>query len=64
MQNLLEFLQREDKEDSEDRARYRGESISQINKDLYVVKEEVNVPDSSPASSIEVPPPRPEDSKR
>lgn len=48
--NLLDFLEREDKEDSDERARNRGESISTFNKDLYVVKEEVTVPESgSPA---------------
>lgn len=45
--NLLEFLEREDREDSDERARNRGESISTFNKDLYVVKEEVCVPESS-----------------
>lgn len=43
VQNLLEFLEREDKEDSEERARYRGESLSHA-RDLFVVKEEMSVP--------------------
>lgn len=49
--NLLSFLEQEDEEDSAERARYRGESITTVNRDLYVVKEEVNVPAAAASSA-------------
>ena len=42
VQKLLEFLHEEDKEDSAERARNRGESISE--RGLFVVKEQVPIP--------------------
>lgn len=45
MQKLLDFLHEEDKEDSAERARNRGESVSE--RGLFVVKEQVPIPVSS-----------------
>ncbi|KAI1291714.1 Ankyrin-2 [Halotydeus destructor] len=61
VQHLLDFLEKEDKEESQERARNRGESFSAMHRDLYVVKEEVSVPkstsstaDSEPGSEVEI----------
>lgn len=45
MQKLLEFLHEEDKEDRSERARNRGESVSE--RGLFVVKEHVPIPTPS-----------------
>ena len=42
VQKLLDFLEEEDKEDSKERARNRGESVS--DRGLFVVKEQVAIP--------------------
>lgn len=45
VQKLLDFLEEEDKEDSHERASMRGETMSSpVNRDLYVVTEEMPVP--------------------
>lgn len=43
-QKYLEFLEREDREDSEERAKYRGEDAKQP-QELFVVKEQMFIPE-------------------
>lgn len=47
VQNMLDFLEGEDEEESSTRARDRGESVSAAKRDLYVTTEQVPVPTSN-----------------
>jgi ankyrin len=51
VQKLLQFLHEEDKEDSAERARNRGESVSE--RGLFVLKEQVPIPAASDADDRE-----------
>ena len=44
VQNMLDFLEGEDEEESSTRARDRGESVSAAKRNLYVTTEQVPVP--------------------